>query len=212
MRSGILITRAESVPTYTGLTLPSENLGKVLNRGFELELFYNRKSKSDFNYSIRGNMTFARNKVIFMDEAADISSYQQKTNLPVDSWFIYESDGIYQNQKEIDNSPHPANTAPGDIRYKDKNNDGKIDGLDVVRMPLVRIPEIMYGTTFSCSWKAIEFSFFLQGQANARSYLTPVGLNLAREFFVDRWQKEGDNTFFRNFSGPTGRTSGVNTL
>lgn len=212
MRTGILIARSESVPGYTGVTLPSENLGKVLNRGIEVEASYNNKAGREFSYSVRGNMTFARNKVIYMDEAKNIPSYQQKTNLPIDAWFLYQSDGIYQNQREIDNSPHPAGTAPGDIRYKDLNGDKQINGLDMVRMPLVRTPEIIFGTAFNCTWRNIDLSVFFQGQARAKSYLAPAGLNLAREFFTDRWQKEGDNTYPRNFSGPTGRTFGVNTM
>lgn len=212
MRSNILITRSESVPGYTGLTLPNENLGKVLNRGFEFEASYNDKINADFSYNIRGNMTFTRNKVIFMDEAANIPSYQQKTNIPIDSWFLYQSDGIYQNQKEIDNSPHPAGTAPGDIRYKDINGDGVINDLDKVRTPLTRTPEIMFGTGVGFTYKNIDFSVFFQGQARAKSYLTPAGLNMAKEFYDNRWQKEGDNTYPRNFNGPTGRTFGTNTL
>lgn len=212
VRSGILIPRSESVPGYTGLVLPNENLGKVLNRGFELEAFYNNRTSRDFSFAVRGNMTFARSKVIFMDEAKDIPPYQRKTDLPIDSWFVYESEGIYQNQQEIDNSPHPANTAPGDIKYKDQNKDGKIDGLDMIRKPLVRTPEIMFGASFSCSWKSLDFSIFFQGQARAKSYLAPSGLNMTKEFFDGRWQKEGDNTYPRNFNGPTGRTMGVNTL
>ncbi len=212
MRSNILITRSESVPGYTGLTLPNENLGKVLNRGIELEATHNNNIGNSFTYNIRGNITFARNKVIFMDEAANIPSYQRKTNIPVDSWFLYQSDGIYQNQQEIDNSPHPANTAPGDIRYKDVNNDGAINDLDKVRMPLVRTPEIMFGLALGGSWKNIDASVFFQGQARAKSYLAPAGLNMVTEFFDQRWQKPGDNKYPRNFSGPTGRTFGVNTF
>ncbi|WP_316753084.1 TonB-dependent receptor [Pedobacter gandavensis] len=212
MRSNILITRSESVPGYTGLTLPNENLGKVLNRGIEMEVTHRNTIGDSFSYNVRGNMTFARNKVIFMDEAPNIPSYQRKTNIPVDSWFLYKSNGIYQNQQEIDNSPHPANTAPGDIRYVDVNQDGFITDLDKVRMPLVRTPELMFGLALGASWKNIDCSVFFQGQARAQSYLAPAGLNMVTEFFEKRWQNPGDNTYPRNFNGPTGRTFGVNTL
>lgn len=211
MRSNILITRAESVPAYTGLTLPNENLGKVLNRGVEVDAFYNSRVNRDFSFTIRGNMTFARNKVIFMDEAQDIPAYQRKTNIPIDAWFLYQSDGIYQNQDEVNKSPHPAGTAPGDIRYKDVNGDNQINDLDKVRMPLVRTPEIMFGTGFSCTYKNFDCSIFFQGQARARGYLAPAGLNMLGEFFDGRWQQAGDHRYPRNFNGPTGRTFGVNT-
>ena len=212
MRSNILIPRSESVPGYTGLILPKENLGKVLNRGVELEVTHRNNIGNSFAYNVRGNVTYARNKVIFMDEAPNIPDYQRKTAIPVDSWFLYKSNGIYQNQQEIDNSPHPANTAPGDIRYVDVNNDGFINDLDKVRMPLTRTPELMFGLALGASWKNIDCSVFFQGQARAKSYLAPAGLNMVKEFFEDRWQNPGDNTFPRNFNGPTGRTYGVNTL
>ena len=147
-----------------------------------------------------------------MDEAANIPDYQRKTNIPIDSWFLYQSDGIYQNQQEINNTPHPAGTGVGDIRYKDINNDGAINDLDKVRTPLTRTPEIMFGTSFGASWKNIDFTVFFQGQARAKSYLAPAGLNMVQEFFEERWQNPGDNKYPRNFSGPTGRTFGVNTL
>ncbi|TCD26456.1 TonB-dependent receptor [Pedobacter psychrodurus] len=212
LRSNILITRSESVPGYTGLTLPSENLGKVLNRGIEMEVLHHNNIGDSFKYNVRGNITFARNKVIFMDEAANIPDYQRKTNIPIDSWFLYQSDGIYQNQQEINNTPHPAGTGVGDIRYKDINNDGAINDLDKVRTPLTRTPEIMFGTSVGASWKNIDFTVFFQGQARAKSYLAPAGLNMVQEFFEKRWQNPGDNKYPRNFSGPTGRTFGVNTL
>ncbi|WAC13157.1 SusC/RagA family TonB-linked outer membrane protein [Dyadobacter pollutisoli] len=212
LRSGILITRSESVPAYTGVTLPNQNLGKVLNQGIEVDAYYNGTIGNSFSYHVRGNLTFARNKVIFMDEAASVPLYQQKTNIPIDSWLVYESNGLYQNQREIDDSPHPANTAPGDIRYKDINGDGAINGLDQVRKSSVRTPQLVYGTSLGCSWRNLDFSLFVQGQAKAQSYLAPAGLNMAREFFDGRWQKEGDNQFPRSFNGPTGATRGVNTL
>lgn len=212
MRSNILITRNESVPGYTGLVLPNENLGKVLSRGLEFETSFHDKITNDFSYNVRGNITYAKNKVIFMDEAPNVPSYQRKTNLPIDSWFLYQSDGIYQNQQEIDNSPHTAGTKPGDVKYKDINGDGVINDLDKVRTPITRTPEIMFGFGTGFAYKGIDFSVFFQGQARAKSYLAPAGLNMAKEFFDGRWQKEGDNTYPRNFNGPTGRTEATKNL
>ncbi|WP_316741564.1 TonB-dependent receptor [Pedobacter antarcticus] len=206
MRSNILITRNESVPGYTGLVLPNENLGKVLSRGFEFETSYQDRINNDLSYNIRGNVTFAKNKVIFMDEAPNVPSYQRKTNLPIDSWFLYQSDGIYQNQQEIDNSPHVAGAAPGDVRYKDTNGDGVINDLDKVRSGITRTPEVMFGFGFGFNYKGFDFSAFFQGQARAQAYLAPSGLNMAKEFYDGRWLKEGDNTYPSNFNGPTGRT------
>jgi hypothetical protein len=68
----------------------------------------------------------------------------------------------------------------------------------------------MFGFGVGGTLKDFDFNIFFQGQARAKAYLMPSGLNMSREFFEDRWQKEGDNGYPRNFNGPTGRTAGTN--
>ena len=68
-RNDILITRNASIPTYSGLVLPAENLGKVKNHGLELIATY-RDHSGDFSWGITGNFTYANNKVVYEDEAA----------------------------------------------------------------------------------------------------------------------------------------------
>src|SRR5690606_15091304 len=71
-RTNILGTRNASIPMYTGLTLPDENIGIVENQGFEIALAHRKRSGDKFNYNVHGNLSYARNKVIFVDEALDI--------------------------------------------------------------------------------------------------------------------------------------------
>ncbi|WP_200976442.1 TonB-dependent receptor [Echinicola sp. 20G] len=210
-RTGILIPRNASVPEYSGLTLPDENLGEVVNKGVELEAFFNKKLGNGLSYNLGGNFTYAKNKVVFMDEAPDIPDYQRKTGFPIDSYLIYQSNGLYQNEGEIADTPHPMNSGPGDIRYIDVNGDGQINALDQVRQSRSRTPEIMYGVTLGASYANFDLNILLQGQARAKALLMPGGLNMAEEFFDGRWQKEGDNHYPRTFNGETGRTFGVNT-
>ncbi len=211
MRSNILVPRSESVPLYTGLTLPSENLGKVLNQGIELEASINgNNGKNGFSYRVKGNFTFVRNKVVFMDEPLNVPEYQKKTGYPIDSYLIYQSDGLFQTAQEVLDYPHLGGTGPGDIKYLDINGDKVINTLDQVRIFASRTPEIVYGTTFSCGYKNFDLSVFFQGQARAKGQLRPSGLNMIEDFFTDRWQKEGDNKYPRNFNGETGRSFGPN--
>jgi hypothetical protein len=199
LRTDILIQRTASVPDYTGLELPSENLGEVLNRGFELDLNYRRQAHKLF-YFIRGNMSFARNKVIYLDEATDVPEDQKKEGYPIDSYVLYESDGLFQNQDEIDAYPHKDYiVGPGDVKLIDANGDGEITTADRKRIMSSVTPEIMYGINLGGKYKGFELSLFFQGQANAFLMVRPTTVNTNVEYFEGRWQKEGDNKYPRVF-------------
>ena len=73
-----MITRNASIPTYSGLSLPAENLGKVKNHGFEAIATY-RDRAGDFEWGVTGNVTYAKNEVIYMDEAIDTPEWQRVT-------------------------------------------------------------------------------------------------------------------------------------
>ena len=211
MRTGILIPPSGSTPEYTGLTLPDVNVGKVLNHGIELDAEYNGHLSQSFSFYARGNFTFARNKVLNMDEPANVPDYQKKTGYPIDSYLLYQSQGLFQTQADVTGSPAPLGSGPGDIKYKDVNKDGNINALDQTRTTLSITPEIMYGLTLGGAFKNFDATIFFQGQARARALLIPSGLNMAEEFFTGRWQKQGDNKYPRTFNGPTSRTYGSNT-
>lgn len=211
VRDHILIQPTEAVPDYTGITLPYENLGKVSSKGLDFDISYNKKVSKDFSYNISGNFTYTTNKVLYDGESTNVPAYQRGTGYPIGSWLLYQADGIYQNQAELNASPHPSTSGVGDIRYKDINGDGQINALDEVRTTESNIPQILFGTTFGARYKNFDVTIFFQGQAKAQATLQPAGLNMAEEFFTGRWQKEGDNTYPRTFNGPTSRTYGSNT-
>jgi TonB-dependent starch-binding outer membrane protein SusC len=202
-RSRILVARSLSVPLYTGMTLPNQNIGEVLNKGIELEASYKGNTigigKNAFTYSISGNFTFVRNKVQFMDEPKNVPDYQKRTGFPIDSYMMYKSDGLFQNAAEVAAYPRLAGTVPGDIKYLDINDDKVINSLDQVRVFKSRTPEIIYGTTLACGYGNFQLSVFFQGQARAWGQLRPSGNNMIVDFFEGRWQKEGDNKYPLNF-------------
>ena len=211
LRSHILVPPSEAVPAYTGLTLPDENLGIVANRGAELELGYHRSPNRSFSYYLSGNVTFAVNKVIYEAEPASVPGYQKMTGHPTGSWLLYQAQGLYQDTATVNKTPHPLGSGPGDIRYKDVNGDGAINGLDEVRTTESATPEIMYGMTFGARYKGFDATIFFQGQARAKAMLQPGGLNMAEQFFTGRWQQPGDDKYPRTFNGPTNATYGSNT-
>ncbi len=211
MRTHILVPPNEVVPEYTGLTLPDENLGKVLNRGIEFLLGWKKSPNKDFSYFINGNFTFVVNKIVYEAEPSTVPAYQRMTGHPVNSYLLYQAQGLYQDSATVSKTPHPLGSGPGDIRYKDVNGDGQINGLDQVRTNLSSTPEIMYGLTFGGRYKSFDATIFWQGQAAAQALLQPGGLNMAQQFYNGRWLQPGDNKYPRTFNGPTNATYGSNT-
>lgn len=186
-RNDILITRNASVPTYSGLSLPAENLGKVKNHGFEIVASY-RDRAGDFEWGATGNMTYANNEVIYMDEATNTPQWQKATGHPIDGMIMYKALGIYQTQEEIDATPHLSGTKPGDLQYQDTNGDKKITWDDAVRIDKSTTPKWIFGLTLNGSWKGIDLNVFFQGQADAQQLVMP-GMNMANDFYEGRWME-----------------------
>lgn len=186
-RNDILITRNASVPTYSGLSLPAENLGKVKNHGFEIVASY-RDRAGDFEWGATGNVTYANNEVIYMDEATNTPQWQKATEHPIDGMIMYKALGIYQTQEEIDATPHLSGAKPGDLQYQDTNGDKKITWDDAVRIDKSTTPKWIFGLTLNGSWKGIDLNVFFQGQADAQQLVMP-GMNMATDFYEGRWME-----------------------
>lgn len=186
-RSDILRARNASIPNYAGLVLPSENIGKMKNYGFEIIAGYQDRFQ-DFNWGVTGNFTFAENEMTYIDEAESTPAWQKATGHPIDSYTLYDALGIYQTQEEVDNSVHIEGAKPGDIIYRDTNDDGQITWDDAIRVNTSPTPKIMYGFTFNGGWKGLDLNVFFQGQAKARLLVQPT-MNMMTEFYEHRWSE-----------------------
>lgn len=194
LRSQILVTRNASVPGSTGLVLPPENIGKVSNEGFEIDLGY-RGGTSDFDYSVMFNASYSYNKIVFWDETPGIPEYQQSTGRPMGSSLYYEAIGIFRDQAAVDAYPHLPGAAPGDVIFRDVNGDEVIDGLDRVMNTKSNMPRLLGGLTLNFSYKnAIDLNLFFQGAAGAVQYIDMVESgdwgNYYRFFADDHWTPE----------------------
>lgn len=175
-RTDILAQRGAEIPSSFGGILPLENLGEVKNKGVDLSLNYHQKIQ-DFNFSLGGNFTFARNEIVEMAEAAGTSKYMRKTGRPINGYYGYKTDGIFKSQEEINGYAKQEVagkgyvTKPGDIKYVDIDGNGTVDSNDMTYLGNGNIPEIIYGINGSLSWKNLDFSFLLQGAARAQVYL-----------------------------------------
>lgn len=191
-RSDILAKRNASVPVYTGLRLPLENIGIADNRGIELQLNHRNKIVKDLSYSVNGQFSYARSKIIFIDEALDIPEWQRATGSPIDKLLVYQAEGIYKTEAEVLNSAHINGAQPGDIKIKDINNDNIIDDRDQVLIDQSPTPRIMYGLNLGLDWKGFALNVLFQGQAQAKTIYRPRDVNMAFAYYKDRWN-ERDN-------------------
>lgn len=222
-RYDILTTRNASIPSYAGLggKLPPENIGISDSRGFELELNYNGKVGKDFTYTVGGNFTHTKSEIVFSDESSNVPDYQRQTGYPIRSFLIYKTDGIYNNQAEINNYVNSnggkvtplSGTKPGDIKYIDINNDGKINTTDRVRFFDSAVPRNVYGITLGASYKGFGLNALLYGQSGVKQLIRPQGTNSA--FTPPTWQFDGrwtPQTPDNNMPAAFDRTSTVNNL
>ena len=185
-RTDILTPKQASIPGYTGLTLPDQNIGEVSNQGLELMLNH-RNRVGDVNYYIGGNFTYTKNKIKFFDEAANVPEWQRRTGHSIDSWLMFKSDGIYQTKEEIDNSPHLPGAQPGDIKYVDIDGDERITDNDRIRSKNGNVPQIVYGINMGMDWKGWELNILFTGQAKAYQMIVPYSYNIHKEFYENRW-------------------------
>ena len=121
---------------------------------------------------MRGNFSFARNRIVFKDEVNKQYKYQAETGRRYGQFFGLIFDGYYNSWEEINALDRPVSAwggnqlQPGDCRYVDVNKDGKIDNYDMVPLGYSNIPEIIYGVSCGFSWKGIDFSVLFQGATN----------------------------------------------
>ncbi len=163
-RSGIFLSR-KSLPYFSGISVtPYVNMGEMDNSGFDFSADYHQRI-GEVMLTAKGTYTFARNVLVNCDEAAYEYPYLNSTGQAYWQPFGYVSDGIFQNQAEIDAHADQSlfNPQPGDIRYVDLNGDGVINTNDRKAIGYRDVPEIYYGFGASLEWKGIDFGFFFKG-------------------------------------------------
>ena len=169
-RSGIFMQRS-SLPSSFGMSgiTPWGNIGKVDNRGVDISIDYNKAFSKDLILSLRGTFTYAHNEIVSMDEPQYKWGYQYKKGHPINSINCLIAEGLYRDEEDIASSPKSVYATryplqPGDIKYKDLNNDEVIDDNDKCWNGNPTVPEIIYGFGFSLKYKGFDCSAFFQGQ------------------------------------------------
>ncbi|GAB3262896.1 TonB-dependent receptor [Larkinella harenae] len=194
-RSNILIPRSASTPEYTGMVLPDENLGKVRNRGFDAQISY-RKTFGKVKFDVAGTASYSRNKIMFWDESPNVPDYQRRTGSTIGSGLYYDAIGVFKTVDEVNSTPRFAGARPGDVIFRDVNNDGKIDALDQIRINKSEFPNLTYGLNIGLQYAGFDLTMLWQGAGDANQYVrTESGLigNFPRAYVENRWTKDNPN-------------------
>lgn len=222
-RSDILLQR-RTVSATTGFQImPWQNFGNVRNQGVDASLVLNQKI-GEVELSGRANFTFARNKILEYDEIPQLYPWMNVTGTRIGDRSIYTCDGfytsddfnitgeglnrVYELKEGVVRSSLSSDIRPGDLKYRDLNEDGVINTSDAQRgLVHPENPEIVYGFGMSAKWKNITVSAFFQGAGNTttilgQGQLWPFSMGIAnsrlRPEFLSHWT-ESDPTNFDVF-------------
>ncbi|MDR1859468.1 MAG: TonB-dependent receptor [Bacteroidales bacterium] len=189
-RSNIYWAR-NSIPESVGLEAGiSGNVGKVLSRGFDGSIDFNHSFSAEAWMQVRGNFTYAKNKVMERDEENFADKYLSQIGQSVNQLQGYVAERLFVDEAEIAGSPvqqlgGSGIYQAGDIKYTDVNGDGVVNTNDRVWMGYPTVPEIQYGFGVSAGWKNFDASFFFQGNAHVSFFINPgTGNGIAP--FVDQ--------------------------
>ena len=174
VRDGIFQERWQ-VPYYVGLmSRPYSNIGKMRSYGADGNISYKQDLGKDMSLTLRANFTYSKNDVKNWEEANPAFPYQEHSGYPYGVVRGYQAIGLFKDQKDIDTSPVQTfgEYAPGDIKYRDVNGDGRIDSDDVV--PIARglsskgdlIPTLMYGFGAEFRYKKLSIGVLFKGIGN----------------------------------------------
>ncbi|MBG0782615.1 MAG: TonB-dependent receptor [Bacteroidales bacterium] len=196
----------EPIPPSAGYAEPAwVNKGKILNQGVDLEMIY-RASVGKVDLSIAANASYLHNEVLelpapILGGRIDNGIYATKTEEghPVGSFYLYEMEGIFQDELEIFTSPYQGvNVRPGDVKFKDQNGDGLIDENDRVHVGSA-IPKLTAGLNINAVYKQFDASLFFYGATGHKIYYQVAtdiegfyrSFNVTTRYYDEHWTGPG---------------------
>lgn len=209
-RKGILMQR-QSVPSGAGFLAASVlwgNLGKAENKGFDALLEFKDRTSSGWFYSLRGNVTFARSKVLENDKAAPLYANLSDIGHPIGQPFGLVAAGFFESEEDIDNwydqTLLGGRPIPGDVKYQDINGDKIIDTNDQCAIGYTREPELVFGFGGTVEYKGFDLSTYFTGAARTSTFFEDrtfwpfangMGFfNVFKEIYDNRWTPETAHT------------------
>ena len=192
-----------------GSGAPTVNAGTVENKGIELSVSYRKTVSENFKYSVSANATTLKNEVLFVsDENGFIAGgsfgigqeapSRMEAGFPIGYFRGYQTDGIFQNQGEVDAAATLDGTQAGDIRFVDINGDGVIDDLDKTDLGNP-IPEATFGMNIGFTFKNFDFltyAYASLGNEIVRNYERFQPLTNRTTAYLGRWTGSGTSADF----------------
>ncbi len=196
LRTDILTTPSASLPALSGITPPRQNFGEVENKGFDFLLGWNDYVGEDFSYGITLNAGYAKNKILFNDEAEGSPEWQRQTGRSIFAQLVYGYDGVFATQADIDAetldySALVNNLRPGDMKILDYDGDGAITPDDRYRNDKNLYPTLQGGINLTASYKNFDISMLFQGAWGGEIFFSfgeagTIGNYLERDY-NNRW-------------------------
>lgn len=176
-----ILTTPDYMPGILGMTLPIMNIGKTENKGYEIQLKWNDRIGDDFRYWANFNISYAKNKIVYMNEVNQNHEWMYETGRTIGSRSIYKFWGFYDEtaddryEKEFGRpiADHGLTLQPGDAVYYDLDQDGFITGDDASRdLSFTDTPEYTAGLSLGFAWKNWNVSAQFVGGWNVDRLLT----------------------------------------
>ncbi len=200
-RTKTLIASKNLYSSIIGTEIPKQNVGAVDSRGLDLGLNWNSKFGKDFKYYVGGTFSYVDTEIVENGEGYKPYDYLSKKGDKLGQCYGLEAIGYFNDLADIKNSPKQmfSEVRPGDIKYKDQNNDGKIDSYDVIAIGhSTSIPGIYYGLNMGFEYKGFGIDMVWQGLGqyskvlNTKSVYWPLrnnNSNLSKWYIEDkiRW-------------------------
>lgn len=192
------------------------NSGVIRNQGFEFSANYIGTIGDDFEFSVGANFTTLKNEAIEIEDErgyldAGTAEFRQRTieGGPLFAFYGYERVGVYQNQAQIEADPIAVanDLVPGDLIYRDQNNDGIINDEDRVILGSF-LPDLTYGGNISMNYKDFDFSMNFYGQAGNKilnrrrgEIIFTQDTNMDADLAINRWHGEGTSNVYPSSAG-----------
>ncbi len=225
------LLNSQPIATSAGSASPPiVNNGKILNRGIDLSINYTNKI-GDLSYTISPNAGILHNEVLTVNSPISGGLYgsqyvtRTEKGYQVGSFYMYQMEGIFQNQTDIfthavqGSSSGASRIQPGDIKFKDQNGDGVIDGKDRAHVGSA-IPKISGGLNIMLNYKRFDLSVFFQG-AYGQKILSVLNrdiegfyrpFNVTERYFLNHWTGEGtSNQYPRASWNASGNNTQIST-
>jgi TonB-linked SusC/RagA family outer membrane protein len=206
-REDILTLPNKTLPVYSGITPPAQNIGEFENKGFEVSLGYKGTTNAGLGYNFSLNFSNSDNKLVFVDEP-DLADrpWQRETGGEIGRPLLYQFDGVFRSQAEIDAEELDYSGVtpllkPGDARVVDISGDGKIGPEDKRRTGGSAFADTQFGFNTALSFKNFDFNMYWAGAAGGYnryewSFMSGTLANVQRAVAERAWSIDNPDAPF----------------